>query len=130
MKRKLLLFAVMSLMAVTCISAQSNVSGVIVDLFVSVTGPVGGGGRPGGDGKGNPRSPQHPPVVSLDVNTLYFYYIGYDFTLQLLDDDENVVYSTFVWGGTPSVMLPSNLEGEYELRLVTEDRYLYGWINL
>lgn len=120
----------MSLMAITCISAQSNVSGVIVDLFVSVTGPVGGGGRPGGDGKGNPRSPQHPPVVSLDVNTLYFYYIGYDFTLQLLDDDENVVYSTFVWGGTPSVMLPSNLEGEYELRLVTEDRYLYGWINL
>lgn len=130
MKRKMLLFAVMSLMAVTSISAQSNVSGVIVDLSVNVTGPVGGGGRPGGDGKGNPRSPKRRPIVSLDTNTLYFYNIGYDFTLQLVDDEENVVYSTYVLGGTPSVMLPSYLEGEYELRLVIENRYLYGWINL
>jgi hypothetical protein len=119
----------MSLMAITSTFAQ-QVQGTRIPLEVNNGGVEGGGGNPYGGDTSRPRSPQHPPVVSLDVNTLYFYYIGYDFTLQLLDDDENVVYSTFVWGGTPSVMLPSNLEGEYELRLVTEDRYLYGWINL
>jgi len=79
---------------------------------------------------GHPRGPILMPEACLDGYTLYFYNIGEDFTLQVVDDEENVVYSTYVHGGTASVILPSYLEGEYELRLVTESRYLYGWINL
>lgn len=129
MKRRILFLAVMSLLAFTGISAQSPMPGTPVELEVGLTGPVGGGGNPGGDGNSHPRGPVLMPEVNIDGYTLYFGG-GFDFTLQLVDEDDTVVYSTFVFSNTPSIMLPSYLLGEYELRLVTEEYTYYGSIIL
>lgn len=126
MKKILLLLAVMGLLAVTSVSAQSNLPGIPVELG---GGPVGGGSNPGGNDNDHPRGPVLFPEASIDNYTLYLC-VGFDFTLQLVDSDDNVVYSTFVFANTPSVMLPSYIEGELELRLVTNDYYYYGFINL
>lgn len=126
MKKILLLLAVMGLLAVTSVSAQSSLPGIPVELG---GGPVGGGGNPGSGGNGNPRGPVLFPEASIDNYTLYLC-VGFDFTLQLVDSDDNVVYSTFVFANTPSVVLPSYIEGEFELRLVTNDYYYFGFINL
>lgn len=124
MKKILLLLAVMSLLAVTSVSAQSSLPGTPIEL-----GGGPGGENPGSGGNGHPRGPVLFPEASIDNYTLYLC-VGFDFTLQLVDSDDNVVYSTFVFANTPSVMLPSYIEGELELRLVTNDYYYFGFINL
>lgn len=128
MKKILLLFAVISLLAVTNVSAQSSLPGNPIDLNgYPTSGP--GGGNPSGSDNGHPRGPVLMPEASINNYTLYLC-VGFDFTLQLIDSDDNVVYSTFVFANTPSVVLPSYIEGELELRLVTNDYYYFGFINL
>ena len=56
------------------------------------------------------------PKVSQDGHTLYFNNVGYDLTLVLLDDEQNEVYSALVPAGATAVMLPSSLNGTYELQ--------------
>jgi hypothetical protein len=53
-------------------------------------------------------------------------------TVQLLDEDGYVVYTTFVPASTPTVVLPSTLSGDYELRLIPSGSayYFYGDITL
>ena len=63
-----------------------------------------------------PRTPMVFPKVSQDGHTLYFNNVGYDLTLVLLDDEENEVYSALVPAGATAVMLPSSLNGTYELQ--------------
>ena len=90
---------------------------------------AGGDDTPIGPGYG--KSPIRMPTAYLD---------GYTFTLadsshpgyllQLLDADGVVAYETFVPAGTTTVVLPSTLSGDYELRLVTSTFYFYGYITL
>ena len=79
---------------------------------------------------GDPRSPIVIPSVSLDGHTLYTGAVWFDATLQVLDEDGNVVYTTFVPAGTPTVVLPSTLSGDYELQLIQGYWYFYGYIIL
>ena len=74
---------------------------------------------------GYPRTPVARPNVSLDGHTLYFNNVGYDLTLVLLDDEENEVYSTLVPAGAMAVMLPSSLNGTYELQLYPGGNYYF-----
>ena len=37
-----------------------------------------------------PKSPVEPPMVSLDDHTLYIYDVAYDFTLMLVDENDDV----------------------------------------
>ena len=53
-----------------------------------------------------------------------------DYTLELLDEDGVVVYTTFVPSGTTTVILPSTLSGDFELRLVADTYYYRGYICL
>ena len=84
------------------------------------------------DTQDNPqRGPVFCPNVDLDGHTLYLYSVSYDLTLVLLDEEENVVYTTFIPANTPSVVLPASLSGEYEIQLYPGgDYYFYGWIEL
>ena len=53
-----------------------------------------------------------------------------DYTLELLQGGA-VVYSTFVSSSTNTVILPSTLQGQYEIRLYgDESYYLTGYILL
>lgn len=78
----------------------------------------------------NPKSPMLMPTVYINEYTVSF---GSDldgFTLQILDEDGYVVYSTVIAAGTSQVVLSSTLYGEYEIRFVTDDFYYYGYITL
>ena len=48
---------------------------------------------------------------------------------QTTEQDE-VVYSTFVAEGTTTIVLPSTLSGDYEIRFVGDTYYYYGYIEL
>ena len=53
-----------------------------------------------------------------------------DYTLNLYDENEDLVYSVFVPAGTTQVVLPTTLSGSFELRFETDTYYYYGFIYL
>ena len=74
-----------------------------------------------------PRSPI--PQVSIEDYTLTFTTPCYGFTLELLDEDDDLVYTTIITSAT--VNLPTTLSGEYQLRLIPNDGgsiYFYGYV--
>ena len=77
-----------------------------------------------------PRTPI--PNVNLSDYALTFLESHADFALQVLDENGVVVYSTAVPSTQTTVILPSWLSGEYELRLYPtgSNLYFYGWIEL
>lgn len=76
-----------------------------------------------------PRGPVLLPTVYIDGNTLSFEDLFGWHVLQIIQDD-TVVYSTLVPAGVSSVILPSNLSGDCEFRLVADTYYYYGYISL
>lgn len=78
-----------------------------------------------------PRAPQRPLMVEFDNYTLTF---GYSFdetvTVELLDEDENVVYTIWLAPGQTSLVFPSTLSGEYTIGLTIGSVYYIGVIEL
>lgn len=70
------------------------------------------------------------PVVFLDGNTLYFDEPCGALTLQLVDEDDSVVYSVTIPAGTTEWELPCTFEGEYELQIIQGRFSFHGWIEL
>ena len=75
-----------------------------------------------------PRSPILIPEVDLEGYTLTFIDSCVGCTLQLVNVDDEVEYSTVISSDT--LVLPSTLEGEYEIRIICGDYYFYGGIEL
>ena len=85
----------------------------------------------GGDSNGNTKSPLLKPTGSIDGYTLFIDGINTDYTLELVDANDAVVYSTIVPSTVSVVVLPSTLSGNYELRLYPGGSYyFYGYISL
>ena len=78
----------------------------------------------------DPRSPILIPEVDLEDYTLTFYTPCDGSVLRLLDENDNVVYSTVIPTGTTSLVLPSYLSGNYEIQIVQGNIYYYGSIYL
>ena len=76
-----------------------------------------------------PKAPALPPYVEQEGYTLTFGSHA-DYTLCLLDENENVVYTTYIPDSVSSVALPSYLSGTFEIRLLTDSVYFYGYITL
>ena len=131
MKKRIVLFAVMSLLAVMSVSAQSIVP---VEFNVCEGGPVGGGGQPGGCNNGHPRGPITPPSAGLDDHTLYIYGEHPAYTLYLVDtsgDEPDVVYQVSVPANVGTIYLPTTLVGTFELQLYGGgEYYFYSEIEL
>lgn len=83
-------------------------------------------------GNGPTNAPPRPWYITQDENVLTLPAFDEGFTLQLLDEDETVIYSTYIPAGTTLVVLPSTLSGEFELRLipVLTSYYYRGYISL
>lgn len=98
-----------------------NAAPVPVALQVTAVDPTTNQG-------GNPRSPVLVPEVSIEDYTLTFTTPCYGYTLELLDEDGDVVYTTIV--NSTTVNLPSTLSGEYQLRLIPDGSsiYFYGYV--
>ena len=70
-------------------------------------------------------------MVELDNNALTFNY-GFDqvITVELLDEDENVVYTDWLAPGQTTLTFPNTLSGEYTIRLTVGSIYYIGVIEL
>lgn len=76
------------------------------------------------------RSPLFIPEVDIDGYTLSFITPCDGCTLQLVDEDGIVLFTTVIPNGTTNLVLPSLLSGEYEIQIVQGDFYFYGYIIL
>lgn len=77
-----------------------------------------------------PRSPILTPEVEIDGFTLFFITPCDGCTLRLLDENDTVVYSTVIPTGTTSLVLPSYLSGEFEIRIIQGTLCFWGYIYL
>ena len=95
-----------------------------INLSVSIVDPYGDLGH------GHPKGPVRPPYVTLADHTLYIWSQHGGYTLTLLDDDDTVVYQTYLFAGVQYDALPATLSGTFVLQL-SDDTYLYtGVIDL
>lgn len=82
-------------------------------------------------GNGPQRMPQRPLVVELDNYLLSFGY-GFDevATVELHDEDENVVYTNCLNPGQTILTFPDTFSGEYTIRLIVGIVCYMGVIEL
>lgn len=131
MKKKILMIA-----AILCMAFSAPVSAFVdgepeqIDLQVSTmnTDPTIPNG---GIHKAPPRVPSvQVPVVFLDGNTLYFDTSCSGYTLQLVDEDGEIVYTVVLPNGTTEWELPEFASGEYKLQILRGKYCFWGWIEL
>lgn len=77
-----------------------------------------------------PKSPVLAPTVYIDGYELTFETPCDGCTLQLVDEDNDVVYSIVIPAGTTTLYLPSYLEGTFELQIISGEWLFYGEIEL
>ncbi len=76
------------------------------------------------------KGPVQVPYVTLDDHTLYIWSQHSGFTLTMYDDNDNVVYQTYVYAGMQMVSVPTTLSGSFTL-ILSDDTYMYtGTIDL
>ena len=74
------------------------------------------------------RSPVLIPEVSLDDHTLTFDDSCIGCTLRLVNAEGEVEYTTVITSST--LVLPSTLEGEFEIQIIRDNWCFYGYIEL
>ena len=118
MKQKLILLVVAIL---TATAMQAEPSGLPVHLrkVVKTTSPNGD----------DPRSPSLVPVLYLDGYTLTAGDYTLGSTIQLLDENDNVVFSTYV-SIEGEIQLPTTLSGTYTILVIRDDAAFVGEITL
>ena len=122
MKHKLFLFFSLMMGMLSLSSIQANAARVNVELQVEYEDPTTNQGE-------SHKGPVLVPEVSIEDYTLTFSTPCYGYTLELLDEDGDVVYTTIITSTT--VNLPTTLSGEYQLRLIPNDGgsiYFYGYV--
>ncbi len=119
--KRLLLILCMAVSLPTCLSV--NAEEIEVSLSCEIRDNSGINDKPA-------RGPVDIPSVSIDNHTLYINSSHPDYTLQLVDVDDNVVYEVFVSANTNSVVLPAIYVGEYRLNLLTNNWCFWGYIEL
>lgn len=120
MKKLILFLAAFILMATTCKAAcLSNP----IELQSSIIDPTS---QHDGQHKGFVPVPQ----VSIDNHTLYFGTPCDGCLLNIVDENNIVVYTTVIPTGTTLLVIPSSLSGEYELQIVIGNYLFYGNICL
>ena len=130
MKRKL--FALLALVMLGSFVMTANAQSQPIEFTVGITGPGGGVLDPYPGGNPTPKLEPVCPEVMQNGYILSFSYGHADYTLYLEDEDGMTVYCVLVPSTAVNVILPSYLEGEFELRLYPNgcNYYFYGDITL
>ncbi len=81
------------------------------------------------DNGGHPRSPALVPVLYIDGYTLTAGNGTLGSTIQLLDENDNVVFSTFVYI-EGDMELPTTLSGTYTIQVLRGSQTFEGEITL
>ena len=123
MKKRISILFLLVMAMLSFTSIQTLAARVDVDLHTGYNDPDSNQGQPH-------RGPVVVPEVSIDSYELEFVTACIGFTLQLLDETGEEVYSTVITSW--SVTLPSTLSGEYEILLLpdTGSIYFFGTITL
>ena len=77
-----------------------------------------------------PKSPVLAPTVYIAGNVLTFETPCDGCVLQLVDENDDVVYTTIIPAGTTTLALPSDLEGTFELQIIDGEWMFYSDIEL
>ena len=125
---------VLTIVAIACMAFSAPTSAFAdgeleqVDLEVTIDDPTT---QIGGPRKAPPRpSAVQIPIVFLDGYTLYFDDPCDGCTLQLVDEDSEIVYSVVLPNGTTEWELPELASGEYKLQIIRGRYCFWGWIEL
>ena len=126
--------SIFAIAAILCMAFVAPVpafaDGAQVDLQVSLIN-IDPGTIKGGPHKAPPRVPSTLfPSVFLDGSTLFFTPPYSSCTVQLLDENGDVVFSVFVPTGTMQVELPEDISGCYRLQIIRGRFCFWGWIEL
>ena len=87
---------------------------------------------PEGVGNGHTYAPPRPWYITQDDYAFTLAATPEDYTLVLLDEDGEVVYSDALPSGSTMFVLPSTLSGSFEIRLMpfASTYYYRGYITL
>lgn len=119
--KKLFLILFMAVSLPTCLSV--NAEEVEISLSCEIRDNSGIKDKPA-------RGPVAIPSVSIDGNTLYINSSHPDCTVQLVDEDDEVVYDVFVAENVSTVQLPAVYSGEYRLNILWGNWCFWGYIEL
>lgn len=115
---------------ISCLTAMLSFSSVNVyadpegiNLQVGYIDPTEGN-------DGQQKSPILVPKISLDGYSIIFDTPCDGSTLRLVDDNDNLVYSTVIPTGTTNMVLPSFLSGYYKIQIIQGNLCFYGYIVL
>ena len=85
---------------------------------------------PGNDQNPPMKGPVQAPYVTLNDHTLYIWSQHNGYVLTLYDDNDTVVYQTYLFAGVQYSVLPTTLSGSFTL-ILSDDTYLFtGMIDL
>lgn len=84
----------------------------------------------GSTSQGPTYAPPRPWYIQQDDYTLTLPAFEDDYVLELRDQDDEVVYTTFLPSGSTQVILPSTLSGSFEIRLVADTYYYRGYLSI
>lgn len=81
---------------------------------------------------GHPYAPVRPWYITQDDYAFTLAATPEDYTLVVVDEDDEVVYSDILLSGSTMFVLPSTLSGDFEIRLVpyASTYYYRGYIEL
>lgn len=118
---KKIFVAVLMIMSLPLCSLQVKAARLPVGLEVGFNDPENNGGKP-------QKAPMQIPGVSIEDYALTFATPCLGYTLELLGEDGTVAYTTVIT--SDSLVLPSTLSGDYELRLIPTggSYYFYGYV--
>lgn len=74
------------------------------------------------------RSPVTVPSVEIEDNVLTFITSCDGMELRLVNEEDETVFTTIISGST--LVLPSSLNGDYQLQIVSQNYIFYGDITL
>ena len=116
MKKVMLVTLLFAMGDIRTYGAPVQVSMQIIDKSSSGAGPT--------------YAPPRPWYITQDDYVLTLPAFEDDFTLELRDENDVIVYTDYVPAGTTQIVLPSTLSGDFELRLVANTYYYIGYIEL
>lgn len=77
-----------------------------------------------------PKSPITQPSVTLDDHTLFFDTPCDGCTLNIVDENDVVVYTLVIPTETTSLVLPATLSGEYTIEIIRGNYRFWGLISV
>lgn len=86
--------------------------------------------KTGSAGNSGTYVPPRPWYIIEDNYVLTLPAFEDDYIMELRDENDNVVYTTYLPAGTTMIVLPSTLSGDFELRLVGDAYYYRGYLSL